>query len=180
MKASSATDTRADRMFRTLGRLTVSFSRSPEVRGPLNAAIQAWFHLLILERRRGGDWLWRQSKRFLMRYGRARAPFMAHHLQVDPDHMGDLGRIQDLEDRLFGITGYWIDTAPDHAVKREMRCPFSEQLKKCPEICTELVYALEVATFSELNPGYTLDPLETVLSRGHEHCEFSHRLRRAD
>ena len=53
-------------------------------------------------------------------------------------------------------------------------CPFAATASLAPGICTDVIHALEEATFRELAPGYRLLPLERLLSKGHAACEFVH------
>jgi hypothetical protein len=72
------------------------------------------------------------------------------------------------------VTGHWTARSRTRAVKCETGCPFAKTASAAPEICTEVVHALEQATFAELHPGYRLLPLERLLSRGESACEFVH------
>jgi predicted ArsR family transcriptional regulator len=97
-------------------------------------------------------------------------------LALDTNDMADMGRLQDWEDRVFGVTGHWTDRGKKRATKCETDCPFAHVATEAPEICTDIVHALETATFQELNPRYRLVPLERLLSKGYSHCEFRHEI----
>ena len=141
--------------------------------------IQLAFTAIAIERRLGGG----KSQRLLdmaraaaVRFGRHRAKFLQEKLGLDVDDVGDMGRLQDWEDRAFGVTGHWTERTKTHATKCETACPFARFAKHAPEICTDVVHALETATFTELNPRYRLVPLERLLSKGASACEFRHEL----
>lgn len=145
-------------------------------RRTLVAATNALFRAIALERRLGGRRLLEQARKAAVRWGRWRANELRQRLGVDAADMGDMARIQDWEDRVFGVTGHWAERGPRRAVKCETACPFARVASSAPEICTEVVHALEEATFRELNPGYRLLPLGRLLSKGAPACEFVHVL----
>jgi hypothetical protein len=140
----------------------------------LVAMVDAFFRAIALEKRLGGRRLLRIGRAAAVRWGRWRAPRLRERLGVDVTNMGDMGRIQDWEDRVFGVTGHWTARSPSRAVKCETGCPFAKTASSAPEICTEIVHALEEATFRELHPGYRLVPLGRLLSKGDAACEFVH------
>ena len=136
----------------------------------------AFFRAIAAERRRGGRRLLDVARVASVRWGRWRAQRLRARFDVDVDDMSDMGRIQDWEDRVFGVTGLWTEREKGRAVKCETECPFAKVASQAPEICTEVVHALEEATFRELNPRYRLVPLERLLSKGATGCDFVHVL----
>jgi hypothetical protein len=142
----------------------------------LVALVNGMFRAIVAERRRGGRRLLDLARVTSVRWGRWRAHRLRERLQVDVNDMSDMGRIQDWEDRAFGVTGHWTERGKTRAVKCETACPFAKVASQAPEICTEVVHALEEATFRELNPGYRLLPLERLLSKGDSACSFVHVL----
>jgi len=146
----------------------------------LVAAVNLFFRAIVLERRRGGRRLLDFARAASVRWGRWRAPRLRERLALDARNMADMGRLQDWEDRVFGVTGHWKERGPRRAVKCETACPFARVASSAPEICTEVVHALEEGTFRELHPGYRLMPLERLLSRGARECEFVHVLDEGD
>jgi hypothetical protein len=151
--------------------------RDARTRRVLIATINVFFRAIAAERRRGGRRLLDYARAASVRWGRWRAPRLRKRLGLDPTSMADLGRLQDWEDRAFGVTGHWTERGPRRAVKCETACPFARSASAAPEICTDVIHALESATFRELHPGYELMPLERLLSKGDSHCEFVHVLR---
>lgn len=143
------------------------------------AAIRVAMRAVAVEKLFGGEALYRALHDTTIRWARWRAPRLARALAINPADARDLGRIQDWEDELFGITGTWTEHGPSCAVKRETSCPFADLGRQDPRICTELVHALETETFVALNPTYRLVPLTRLLSKGDAHCEFRHELRPA-
>jgi predicted ArsR family transcriptional regulator len=148
-------------------------------RAVVQKLLQLAFTAIAVERRLTGG----ESKKLLalargaaIRFGRHRANFLAEQLGLDVDDVGDMGRLQDWEDRAFGVTGHWTERTKTRATKCETACPFARIAKHAPEICTDVVHALETATFTELNPRYRLVPLERLLSKGESACEFRHEL----
>ncbi len=111
-----------------------------------------------------------------VRWGGFRAERLARALDVDREDARDLGRIQDWEDRLLGVTGHWTIESKRCATKHETECPFADLAAHDPRICTDLVHALESETFRTLVPGYRLVPVGRLLSRGDGACEFRHEL----
>jgi hypothetical protein len=105
-----------------------------------------------------------------------RAERLARALDVDREDARDLGRIQDWEDRLLGVTGHWTIESPRCATKHETHCPYADLAARDTRICTELVHALESETFSKLAPTHRLVPLGRLLSRGDGACEFRREL----
>lgn len=140
----------------------------------LVAAVNAVFRAVAAERRRGGRRLLDLARASAIRWGRWRAQRLKERLGIDASDMSDMARVQDWEDRVFGVTGHWTERGRTRAVKCETGCPFARTASAAPEICTEVVHALEQATFAELHPGYRLLPLERLLSRGDPACEFVH------
>jgi hypothetical protein len=152
----------------------------PRARRVLVAAVNLFFRAIAAERRRGGRRLLDYARTASVRWGRWRAPRLRERLALDTQDMADMGRLQDWEDRVFGVTGHWTERGPHRAVKCETACPFARTASAAPEICTEVVHALEEATFRELHPGYRLMPLERLLSKGGKACEFVHVLSEGD
>lgn len=105
-----------------------------------------------------------------------RAERLARILEIDREDARDLGRIQDWEDRLLGVTGHWTVESKRCATKHETACPYADLAASDTRICTDLVHALETETFTKLVPGYRLVPLGRLLSRGDGVCEFRHEL----
>jgi hypothetical protein len=138
--------------------------------------VNGMFQAIAAERRWGGRRLLDLAHVTSVRWGRWRAHRLRERLDVDVDDMSDMGRIQDWEDRAFGVTGHWAERGKTRAVKCETACPFARVASQAPEICTEVVHALEEATFRVLNPRYRLLPLERLLSKGASACEFVHVL----
>jgi hypothetical protein len=146
----------------------------PRARAVLVAVIDLLFRAVAMERRRGGHRLLDLARATSIRWGKWRAHRLRERLGIDVTDMSDLARIQDWEDRVFGVTGHWSERTATRAVKCETACPFAQSASLAPEICTDVIHALEEATFRELNPGYRLLPLERLLSKGHAACEFVH------
>jgi hypothetical protein len=145
-------------------------------RRALIAVINGVFRLIAIERRLGGRRLLDHAREGAVRWGKRRARVLRDRLGLDVRDMGDMGRLQDWEDRVLGVTGHWTERSPTRAVKCETACPYARAAAAAPEICTYVVHALEEATFRELHPGYRLLPLERLLSKGHPSCEFVHVL----
>ncbi len=135
----------------------------------------------LVARRLGGPRTWDEYIRPFMRaFGRARTGPLAAYLKLDPQDMGDLGRLQDFEDRMWGVEGHWESRGKDEAVKVETACPYAAMIRRfdLPEFCTDVIHHFESATYEALNPSYTLAPLDgTLLSKGDGPCRFCHRLR---
>lgn len=144
-------------------------------RGVLRAAI--WERRLT-----GRERVFSEATALAERWGRFRGPRLAKILRVDPSDARSLGRIQDWEDDLLGVTGHW--TMEDEggaggrcvAVKHETSCPYADLAAQDTRICTELVHRLETATFTSVVPGYRLVPLDRLLSKGDASCTFRHEL----
>lgn len=109
--------------------------------------------------------------------GRKRSNFMARLGKVDIQDMSSLGKIQDMEDELFGVFGVWDKKGKDVAIKVERFCPFAQKLKGNPEFCHVLVKKLEESTFSSLNKSYSLEIDGKLLSEHNGNgCIFIHKL----
>ncbi|MBN8616632.1 MAG: hypothetical protein J0L92_38960 [Deltaproteobacteria bacterium] len=115
------------------------------------------------------------------RWGRFRGPRLARMLGVEPGDARSLGRIQDWEDDLLGVTGHWTiegEVAGGRCVatKHETSCPFADLAAQDTRICTDLVHRLETATFRAVVPEYRLVPLGRLLSKGDASCTFRHEI----
>jgi hypothetical protein len=159
-----------------LFRLAERAHGDPVLRARVVSGARLALRAAIAQRRLGSDALFRELVALSGRWGRWRAPRLARALGVDPENARDLGRIQDWEDELLGVTGHWVDEGERCATKHETACPFADLATEEPRICTELVHHLESETFRTLNPGYRLVPLDRLLSKGASHCEFRHEL----
>jgi predicted ArsR family transcriptional regulator len=148
--------------------------RDPRARAALIALVNVAFRAIALERRRGGRRLFDYAAKAAARFGRWRAPRVRDALGIDVASMDDLARVQDWEDRACGVTGHWTERSAHAATKCETACPFAKAASEAPEICEQVIHALETATFRELNPSYRLVPLERLLSKGDTRCEFRH------
>lgn len=160
-----------------LFRLAERAEHDPKLRAHVVRGMRAAMRLAIVEKRvTGGERVLRELTATATRWARWRAPRLARALRVDVQDAGDLGRIQDWEDRVLGVTGHWTVREREVAEKHETACPFADLAAHEPRICTELVHELETETFRALNPSYRLVPLERLLSRGDEVCVFRHRI----
>jgi predicted ArsR family transcriptional regulator len=162
------------RVERWVYRLADRAEHDARARRVLVGVTKALFAAIAAERRRGGRRLLDVARAAAVRWGRWRAGELRERLGIDGRDMADMARVQDWEDRVFGVTGHWTERGRERAVKCETACPFAAVASRAPEICTEVVHALEEATFRELNPGYRLLPLERLLSKGAPACEFVH------
>ena len=169
----SARPTRAERWLYALAERA---ENDPPTRAALIATVDVLLRAVAFERRRGGHRLLDLARAGVIRWGKWRAHRLRERLGVDAADMSDMARIQDWEDRVFGVTGHWKERGPGRAVKCETGCPFARTASLAPEICTDVVHALEQATFRELNPSYRLLPLRRLLSRGDSACEFVHEI----
>ncbi len=167
---------RPGRVERALFALFFRAERDARARRALVAIVNAAFLAIALERRRGGRTLLDLARKGAVRFGRWRAPRVRDALGVDASDMGDMARVQDWEDRCCGVTGHWEERAAKTATKQETACPFARVASLAPEICTDVIHALETATFRELNPTYCLVPLERLLSKGDDRCTFRHEI----
>ena len=140
------------------------------------ATVQIFFRAVVWEKRAGGVRLLKLAKVLAKRYGKWRAPRLAERLKLDAMCMDSLAAIQDWEDRAFGVTGHWTATSKTSATRCETACPYAQAASGAPELCTEVIHALETETFRALNPRYELLPLRKLLSKGHDSCVFEHRL----
>jgi hypothetical protein len=149
----------------------------PAARARVQRAVKAAMRAAVLETRTFGTRrLYGRLKRLSIAWAQFRAERLARALGVNREDARDLGRIQDWEDRLLGVTGHWTVESPRCATKHETICPFSDLAAQDPMICTDLVHALETETFARLAPGYRLVPLSRLLSKGDGECTFRHEL----
>jgi hypothetical protein len=150
---------------------------SPSKRRVVRRAIRVAMRASTLESRwLGSRRVYEELRATALAWAAFRAERLARLLAVDREDARDLGRIQDWEDRLLGVTGHWTVESRSCATKHETACPYADLAARDTRICTELVHALETATFAKLAPGYRLVPLGRLLSRGDGACEFRHEL----
>ncbi len=148
-----------------------------QARAVLIATVKGFFFAVAVERKRGGSRLLDLARTLAKRYGRWRAPRLVDRLKLDVERMDSLRVIQDWEDRVFGVTGHWTRADAVSATRCETDCPFAKVAEGAPELCSDVIHALETETFRTLNARYELLPLERLLSKGHSECTFEHRLR---
>src|SRR5262245_29494118 len=84
-------------------RLYLKAEASPLWRSVQRQMYRGIIRALLVERRAGGRRLFEQIQRLMAGFGRLRARRMASSLNVDVEDMGDMGRIQDFEDRSMDI-----------------------------------------------------------------------------
>ena len=160
-----------------LFRLAERAEHAPVLRARIVRGVRLAMRVAIAEQKTlGRDRVLRELITTANRWARWRAPRLAHALSIDVQHMGDLGRIQDWEDRVTCVTGHWVVREREVAEKHETACPFADLARHEPRICTELVHSLETETFRALNPSYRLVPLTRLLSKGDRACVFRHEL----
>ena len=166
-----------------LFRFVESVSRKPLWQRRIQRGVKAGLKLSLLEQR----WLKRdgffvEMTKTATRWGKFRGPRMARELGVDIHDPRSLGKIQDWEDALFGVTGHWThEDSHTHegcrrATKHETQCPFAELASQDTRICTEMIHAMETETFRSVNPSYRLVPLKRLLSKGDASCTFTHEV----
>ena len=124
----------------------------------------------------GSEHVYRYMREVALHWARFRAERLAVALDVNRDDARDLGRIQDWEDSLLGVTGHWTVDHAGCATKHETACPYADLAAKDPRICTDLVHALESETFARIQPRHRLVPLSRLLSRGDGSCDFRHEI----
>lgn len=159
-----------------LFRLAERAHDDPKLRERLVRVVHLGLRAAIAQKQLGSDALYQAFRGLSVRWARWRAPRLLRALAIDPSNARDLGRIQDWEDELLGVTGHWVESGQGCAIKHETACPFADLAKKDTAICTELVHELESETFRALNPTYRLVPLSRLLSKGATHCEFRHEI----
>lgn len=165
----------------SLFRFVEAVADEPRWQRRLQRAVLAGMRLSVIEKKRlGSDRVFRRAVDLAERWGRFRGPRLARMLDVDASDPRSLGRIQDWEDRLLGVTGHWTEEGTVAgrrcATKHETECPFADVAAEDTRICTELVHRLESETFRAVHPGYRLVPLERLLSRGESSCTFRHEV----
>jgi hypothetical protein len=165
----------------SLFRFVEAVGEDPRWQRRIQRAVRAGMRLSVLEKKRlGSERLFRRAVGLAERWGRFRGPRLARMLDADPADPRSLGRIQDWEDQLFGVTGHWTEEGTVEgrrcATKHETECPFADVAAEDTRICTELVHRLESETFRAVSPGYRLVPLERLLSRGDRSCTFRHEV----
>lgn len=149
--------------------------RDPRRAARVQRAIRSALRASTLEKRVvGSDRIYSYLREVALHWARFRAERLAVALDVNRDDARDLGRIQDWEDRLLGVTGHWTVDHAGCATKHETVCPYADLAARDPRICTDLVHALEAETFSRVQPRHRLVPLSRMLSRGDGACEFRH------
>jgi len=102
--------------------------------------------------------------------GLDRARLMLEQLSIDVNDARSLGRVLDYEDGLVGVRGVWTEECRGRAVKEERYCPGARELAKCPEVCTNLMMAMEAGTFSVIQPHLSVPQITKLLSRGDDCC----------
>jgi hypothetical protein len=99
-----------------------------------------------------------------------RAPLLLKELRIDPHDARSLGRVLDFEDGLVGVRGVWTEECRGRAVKEERYCPGARELARCPQVCTNLMMAMEAGTFSIINPDLKAPEITKLLSTGDDCC----------
>ena len=161
---------------RALYALAFRAETDARARAVLIALVNGFFRAVVAEKKLGGHRLLDLARLGAKRFGRWRAPVLEAQLGLDTESLADMGRLQDWEDRVFGVTGHWTVQEKGRATKCETACPFAAVAAGEPRICSDVIHALETETFQALNPRYRLVPLDRLLSKGHTHCEFRHEL----
>ncbi len=165
----------------SLFRFVESVAAEPRWRVRLRRGVRGLMRAALLEGRlMGTDRVLGEATATATRWGRFRGPRLARMLDVDPTDPRSLGRIQDWEDDLLGVTGHWCDEGAEGetrgATKRETACPYADLAAEDTRFCTDLVHRLETETFRAVVPSYRLVPLTRLLSRGAAACEFRHEV----
>lgn len=144
----------------------------------LREMVKALMRLLVAARKQNREDIWRSAEALMEDFARKRTELWAREMNIDPDNLDDMVRMQDREDYVFGVTGHWETRSRDKATRVETACPFAEVAKGDAEICARLIHRFEVATFLPLNPAYRLADLHglPLLSRGDNCCRFEHSL----
>ena len=102
--------------------------------------------------------------------GLDRARLLERELSIDVNDARSLGRVLDFEDGLAGVRGVWTEECRGRAVKEERYCPGARELAKCPEVCTNLMMAMEAGTFAVIQPGLAIPQITKLLSKGDDCC----------
>jgi hypothetical protein len=165
----------------SLFRFVEAVADQPRWRRRVQKGMRVALRVAILESRWfGRDRVLDELSALAERWGRFRGPRLAKLLGVDPSDPRSLGKIQDWEDDLLGVTGHWTVEGTIEgrcvATKHETACPFADLAAQDTRICTQLVHGLESATFTAVAPGHRLVPLERLLSKGDASCTFRHEL----
>jgi hypothetical protein len=71
------------------------------------------------------------------------------------------------------VRGVWVEETRGRATKEERYCPISRELEQCPEVCTNLMMAMEAGTFSVINPRVGIPVFSELLSTGGRCCRVT-------
>ncbi len=104
----------------------------------------------------------------LYQMGMDRSFILKEELKVDVNDARSLGKIIDYDDGLARVKGIWVTEKKGKAIKVVKICPIGRILR--PEICLNLVGALEAGTFYPLNPNIKVPEITKLISKGDECC----------
>jgi len=104
----------------------------------------------------------------LYQIGIERANILKDALGVDVNDARSLGRILDYDDSLAGVKGIWVEEKRGKATKVVRVCPIGRLLR--PEICTNIIAAMEAGTFYPLNPRIKVPEVTKLISKGDDCC----------
>lgn len=104
----------------------------------------------------------------LYQMGMDRSLILKQELKVDVNDARSLGKIIDYDDGLARVKGIWVTEKKGKAIKIVKICPIGRILR--PEICLNLVAALEAGTFYSLNPNIKVPEITKLISKGDDCC----------
>ncbi|KPJ64026.1 MAG: hypothetical protein AMJ45_06500, partial [Syntrophobacter sp. DG_60] len=104
----------------------------------------------------------------LYQMGMDRSLILKQELQVDVNDARSLGKIIDYDDGLARVKGTWVAEKKGKAMKIVKICPIGKILR--PEICLNLVVALEAGTLYPLNPNIKVPEITKLISKGDDCC----------
>ena len=102
--------------------------------------------------------------------GADRAFILKEALGTDVEDARSLGRILDFDDGLGGVKGAWTMETKGKAIKVVRTCPMAYILARCPEICRNIIAAMEVGTFYRLNHNIKVPEIPKLISEGSNCC----------
>lgn len=100
--------------------------------------------------------------------GIGRSSILKEGLKIDVNDARSLGRIFDYDDSLAHVKGIWEMEKKGKTIKVVKVCPIAYILR--PEICLNLIAALEAGTFYPLNSRIKVPDIPKLISRGDDCC----------
>lgn len=143
---------------------------------------------------RGSRFFYKWLPRFLRFFVRCFGPSLKSYLKIDTKDVRSIGKFQEWIDDTVGVEGMWVESDVNRAVRWETWCPLvgreipccgsdagqkSAAANDCTEFCSYFMAGWLNDFVQYCNPEFEIAPVNRMIPKGDEVCEFVWKRKKA-